>query len=231
MTDPSQTKKRALYSAFTLIELLVVIGIVSLLAAILLPAFAHVREMGRRAVCASNLRQLGQAIQMYSQEYDDQFPYGGDPCDLYTTGWVGTRFDKQVANMQPLNDILAPYLVAPPLWHCPSDVGYTTCGSLGNVSLNAAPTAFADYGMSYLYDTNFPLERQALSTVETFGTSPPYAEHGTSEITLLSDAVGTWHGGGLLGTQLSNVLFVDGHVAATKNERVEQLENVTFTHP
>lgn len=229
MTNLYRTKKRFPCSAFTLIELLVVIGIVSILAAILLPAFAHVREMGRRTVCASNLRQLGQAISIYSQDYDDQFPYGGDPCDLYTVGWIGTPFERQVSGMQPLNDVLAPYILAPSLWRCPSDVGYTTCGSSGNIFLYASPTAFEDYGMSYLYNTHLPLEHQALSTVETSELSFPHTEHSTSEITLLSDAVGTWHGGGLLGAQLSEVLFIDGHAAAINKERLGQLENVTFT--
>ena len=226
----SRQTKRFLRSAFTLIELLVIIGIISILAAILLPTFAHVREMGRRAVCTSNLRQLGQAVQMYAQDYDDQFPYGGDPCDLYTSGWAGTPFDKQVAGMQPLNDIMAPYLHTPSLWRCPSDVGYTTCGSAGNVSLYASPTGYDDYGMSYLYDTFLPLEHQTLSSVETYEVSFPHTEHSSSEITLLSDAVGTWHGEGLLGAQLSNVLFVDGHVAAIREARLKQLQNVRFTH-
>ena len=51
---------------FTLIELLVVIAILGLLAAVLFPVFAHVRENGRRAVCASNLHQLGLAIMAYT---------------------------------------------------------------------------------------------------------------------------------------------------------------------
>lgn len=226
----SRLKKHSTRSAFTLIELLVVIGIVSILVAILLPVFAHVREMGRRTVCASNLRQLGQAVQMYSQDNDDLFPYGADPCDLYTAGWAGTPFDQQVAGMAPLDDVLAPYTASPALWHCPSDSGYTTCGST-NYQLVAFPTAYEDYGMSYLYNTFLPLENQASSTVETYEISTPHIEHSSSEIILLADAVGTWHGGGLLGAHLYNVLFVDGHVTVTKEERLKQLENVKFKSP
>ena len=46
------------FRAFTLIELLVVIAIISALAALLLPALRMAREMGRRAVCLSNQRQI-----------------------------------------------------------------------------------------------------------------------------------------------------------------------------
>jgi prepilin-type N-terminal cleavage/methylation domain-containing protein/prepilin-type processing-associated H-X9-DG protein len=59
---------------FTLIELLVVIAIIAILAAILFPVFAQARATARAAACASNIRQLGLGLLMYTQDYDERFP-------------------------------------------------------------------------------------------------------------------------------------------------------------
>jgi prepilin-type N-terminal cleavage/methylation domain-containing protein len=57
--------------AFTLIELLVVIAIIAILAAILFPVLAKVRENGRRTVCISNMKEIGLGVTMYAQDYDE----------------------------------------------------------------------------------------------------------------------------------------------------------------
>ena len=66
-------KHRSERFGFTLIELLVVIAIIAILAAILFPVFAKAKEMAKRTACIGHIKQLGQAMKMYQDDYSGNY--------------------------------------------------------------------------------------------------------------------------------------------------------------
>ena len=112
------------FAGYTLIELLVVIAIIAVLAAILFPVFAQAREKARQTTCASNLRQIGMAFAMYTEDYDERLP---DRRDLKVS--LPTGFHPWTT--WPLTDprgawaelILQPYTKSTEIWTCPSIKG------------------------------------------------------------------------------------------------------------
>src|SRR5437016_13930229 len=98
-------------TGFTLIELLVVIAIIAILAAILFPVFAQARDKARQAACLSNLKQVGTALMMYGQDYDERMPV---TCS-WGRGWTwfgkalgGPCSQAGITAATPLNSALGP---------------------------------------------------------------------------------------------------------------------------
>ena len=117
---------------FTLIELLVVIAIIAILAAILFPVFAQVREKARATACLSNEKQIGLAFIQYAQDYDETLPCG---AQLNYGGFLGAGWAGQVY----------PYVKSAAVFACPDD---TTSGNP-----KATPPT---YPVSYAYNTLIP---------------------------------------------------------------------------
>ena len=100
---------------FTLIELLVVVSVVTLLASIIIPTFRSARRQAKMAACASNLKQIGVAMQGYLTQYGDRFPYASQ---MPSYGPDPLETDQPVY----IADVLSDYVSAEEdVFHCPSD--------------------------------------------------------------------------------------------------------------
>ena len=123
---PTSSRNR---SGFTLIELLVVIAIIAILAAILFPVFAKVREKARQTTCLSNEKQMGLAFTQYTQDNDETFPVNGG----LTAGQNGPTLGMGWAGQ------IYPYVKSTGAYNCPDDA----TGVHVNGGVTAYPVSYA----------------------------------------------------------------------------------------
>jgi prepilin-type N-terminal cleavage/methylation domain-containing protein len=119
-------------AAFTLIELLVVIAIIGILAALLLPVLSAARSRAAQVQCVSNYKQVGVALQMYLDEFNEQLPPGGNPnAPNYLDQTDSAAYSASLTNYLPY--YLATFLSLPP----PS--AYNTPGANGVIKVLICP--------------------------------------------------------------------------------------------
>lgn len=225
------------HGGFTLIELLVVIAIVAILAAILFPVFASARERGRLATCQSNLRQIGVAISMYTQDYDGCYPNTNNP---YL--WMGRYW------RWPLKPYLA--LSADEVPNDPLQSVGNTRNILLCPSDTQAPTSYD--GTSYAYSMSFYIDPDTIDGLTNFGatippSNPPCSTQSESKVAYPSqkalvtewlsnhetphvawyDTTTAWQGA-------RACLFADGHVKYVRTTAIhpgnDSLPDINLTH-
>lgn len=132
-------------TAFTLIELLVVIAIIAVLAAILFPVFASAKRTAKRTTALSNVAQIGKALHLYLNDYDDTLPSRFPSL----SSWPGFGEILIIDTDTPkgFNVLLGPYLSSKAVWYSPEDrltsPGYTSFCVNGQLAYSWPMSSFA----------------------------------------------------------------------------------------
>jgi len=203
-----QAKKRG---GFTLIELLVVIAIIAILAAILFPVFAKAREKARMASCQSNLKQIGLAMQMYAQDYDETIDHSLRPLAPVNTS---VRW----------SDSLMPYIKNAQVLICPSQRSDTVISYGRNLYLGCGgivpgqdcrrwgfATSLSD--VKCPAETIYAADNQASGTAYYRGPNVDWLENDPNYYASAPDT-GRHNGG-------RNFLFLDGHVKWAQESKLK----------
>ena len=213
--------------AFTLIELLVVVSIIALLVAILLPSLSRARSSAKLAVCASNLRQMGCGIHVYSQGNIGLIPHGPPPAydydfssNAYATNqlWIGgglvrtsSEHPQQYTGAGLMLPLDAP---DPKVYFCPADDQFNLSEELPKIgTLNDAYGSYLYRQLDQLPDSPRKGRLDAMGSNWVNNISVPVEALG-----LDANSLGT---GELRHTNHSarmvNIMFRDGSVSAFHN--------------
>lgn len=222
--------RRTKTRGFTLVEILIVIAVVGVLAAILFPVFARVREAGRRTVCLSHLTQLALGMQQYVADNNGRYPARKSPDGENIE--MGVLIDSDV-NQGPFGWQYAvfPYIRTGGVFGCPSQV----IDPRENHAFNPVyPLSSTDY----VFNSGWLNKLVAASDGNTFIVQPDGSRKrvikvGRKEAALTNPAaiwlntdrgyVGESRTGMVLHSGGANYSFCDGHVKWLTPQGINEL--------
>ena len=169
--------------SFTLVEALMVIAVAVILAIVLFPAMIKNGEIRKSAMCLSNLKQIGLAFHMYSQDNEGKFPADAGSSNVTLEGSL---------------ELLKGYLDDPEVFICPISSD-TAADSITNLHPVAEHCSYAFFlGLYKTADTNWAI------VFDDCANACDGQSQATNEIEL---AAADNHG-----QDGVNILYVDGHV-------------------
>ena len=158
-------------TAFTLLELLVVIAIVAVIAAILFPVFASAKRSAKRTTALSNVEQIGKAMHLYLNDYDDTLPFRFPSLPT----WPGFGEILIVGSDAPegFNTQFGPYLGSTAVWYSPEDrlaaPGYTSFSVNGQLAYSWPMSSFPRPAEAIYLTDRSDIPRSPAPPPDTYG--------------------------------------------------------------
>jgi prepilin-type processing-associated H-X9-DG protein/prepilin-type N-terminal cleavage/methylation domain-containing protein len=209
-------------SFFTLLELLIVIAVIAVLASLLLPALNKAKETAKNIQCQGNLKQIGIAVYLYTDESHGYLPYG-DGASL--PAW-GERPDVPLAKLLGYENMsYSDFQNKNTVFKCPSCTYNVTTShewiDWMNYCANAICMPYEGHGTSK-YATLRKIERIPNPSKIILIADKQTVFHLLVTETSYLERLAYWHANGL------NALFADGHVAWKKYYDITP-EEIDFT--